>query len=184
MSASSEKTVSPYANKGRGFEKALEMVHMVYANQDIAYIDKKEVPKIVDRKGRTRYLAKTGFDYEGIFVGSGRFICMEAKEHAERLPINEDKLKPHQIAALIKYGKAGAWAGVVWDMYDKEMTFLLDWLFLQEFMTTVYGIRKEKGKLVKSIKLHHVQDECLQVGRNGTPDYLQVLGHRGGTGSE
>jgi hypothetical protein len=69
-------------------------------------------------------------------------------------------------------------------MYDKEMTFLLDWLFLQEFMTTVYGIRKEKGKLVKSIKLHHVQDECLQVGRNGTPDYLQVLGHRGGTGSE
>ncbi len=166
---------NPWANKGRGFEKALEFVHMMYANRGIAYIEKKEVPKLVDKKGHVKYVAKTGFDYEGLMIGSGRFVCMEAKEHKGNLPIGEGGLKVHQITALIKFGEAGAWAGVVWDVYDKEKTFLLDWQFLKEFMAKTYGISKIKGRIVKSIRLCHVADTCLIVGRNGTPDYLQAL---------
>jgi penicillin-binding protein-related factor A (putative recombinase) len=166
---------SKYAHKGRGLERTLEFMHMVYRNQDIAYIDRKEVPKIVDKRGNVHYAAKTGFDYEGLMVGTGRFICMEAKEHAERLPIDAKGLKLHQIQALIKYGEAGAWSGVVWDMYDEGVIYIIDWQFLKTFMAEVYGIRKERGKLVKSIKRAHVADVCLAIKSGASIDYLQAL---------
>jgi len=171
---------SSFANRGRGFEKTLELTHMMYANQDIAYIDKKEVPTTVKR-GKVVYLARTGFDYEGIWVGSGRFICMEAKEHKERLPIdlkNKSGLKMHQIKELIRYGKAGAWSAVVWNISDLGVTYMLDWQFLDDFMANVYGIRKEKGKLVKSIRPSMIENVCPMVDRDGVPDYLMALGRK------
>ncbi len=170
----------PQANRGKGFEKVLEFTHMMYANQDIAYIDKKEVPTTV-RRGKVQYLAKTGFDYEGIWVGSGRFICMEAKEHKDRLPIDlkgTSGLKEHQIKELIRYGKAGAWAAVVWNISNLNRTYLLDWQFLHDFMTNVYGIRKVSGRTVKSIRPEMVENVCPMVDREGVPDYLMVLGRK------
>ena len=153
---------------------------MVYANQGIAMMRKVEVPKIWDRKaGIMKYAAKTGFDYEGVFCGSGRFIAIEAKESKKPTLYVDLKgnsgLKIHQIDAIIKYGQANAFSGVLWSNLAVDTIFFLDWIFLNDFMENKYNKDKHRGKPVKSIMLHHVTDVCPSFTGTDIPDYLDAL---------
>lgn len=158
------------------------MVNMMYTNQDIALVHKVEVPRVFDKKaGISRYAGKTGFDYEGIICGSGRFVCVEAKETVKgKLYVDlkgKSGLKIHQIQSLIRYGEANAYSGVLWSCIEVDKMFFLDWMFLQNWMEKVYD--KEIGphtkQPVKSIMLRHVDSFCPNVLKGGLPDYLMQL---------
>jgi penicillin-binding protein-related factor A (putative recombinase) len=165
--------------RGSDFESTIGWVNQMYANQDIAYIEKVEVPKMTVG-GKTRYTAKTGFDYSGVIVGSGRMVCIEAKESKEKLHIDfrgKQGLRIHQLHALIKYGHAGCYAGLVWHHREEKKTFFLDYKFLENFMKTKFD-KKENGKghVVKSIRLRHVECICPCICEDGElPDYLMRL---------
>jgi len=169
-----------YSNRGKGFESLLDMAHMVYTNQGVALIKKVEIPKIWDRKaGIMKYAAKTGFDYEGVFCGTGRFIAIEAKESKKsNLYVDlkgKSGLKIHQIEAIIKYGQANAFSGVLWSNLAVDTIFFLDWVFLKDFMEHKYNKDKHRGRPVKSIMLHHVTDVCPSFTGTNIPDYLNAL---------
>ena len=134
-----------HANRGRALEAYIEWANMVYTNQNIALVRKVEVPKIWDKKsGTMKYAARTGFDYEGIICSSGRYVAIEAKEtQGNGLyidPMGKRGLRAHQIAALVQYGHARAYAGVVWSCISEGKIFFLDWLFLENWMANVYMI--------------------------------------------
>jgi len=165
--------------RGSDFESTIDWVNHVYDQQNIAIVHKVEVPSVTI-KGQKRYTQKTGFDYEGVICGSGRMVCIEAKESKEKLYIDfkgNSGLKIHQIHALMKYGHAGCYSGVVWHHRDVQKTFFLDYKFLENFMSTKFD-KKEKGKgrVVKSIFLRHVECICPCIAVDGElPDYLQKL---------
>jgi penicillin-binding protein-related factor A (putative recombinase) len=167
-------------NRGKALEGYLEWANMLYANQGIALVRKVEVPRIWDKKsGTMKYAARTGFDYEGLICSSGRYVAVEAKEtQANGLyvdPTGKRGLRAHQVAAVIQYGHANAYAGVVWSCLSEGKIFFLDWKFLEDWMATVYNKEMHRGKPVKSIKLRHVEPFCPDVLRNGVPDYLMML---------
>ncbi len=172
-----------YRNRGIGLERALEALHMFYANQDIALINKVEVPKIWDRRaGIMKYARKTGFDYQGVICATGKVVVIEAKQTKEpRLhidPKGKGGLKVHQIDALIRYGESKAFSGVVWSCTNEDTTIFIDWMFLRNFMRNIYGKELHRGRPVKSIMLSRVRDTCPSVDRKGLPDYLMALGDR------
>ncbi len=169
-----------HANRGKALEAYLEMANMIYANQGLALVRKIEVPKIWDKKsGTMRYAARTGFDYEGLFCSSGRYIAIEAKEtQGDGLYIDlkgKRGLRAHQIAALIQYGHAKAYSGVVWSLISEGKIFFIDWKFLEDFMATIYNKEMHRGQPVKSIRLRHVIPFCPNILKNGVPDYLMAL---------
>lgn len=168
------------ANRGKALEGYLEWANMVYSNQGIAFVRKIEVPKIWDKKLRMmKHAARTGFDYEGLICSSGRYVAIEAKEtQGDGLyvdPKGKSGLKSHQIAALIQYGHAKAYAGVVWSCISEDKIFFVDWLFLENWMATIYNREVHRGKPVKSIKLRHVVPFCPNILKGGVPDYLMML---------
>ena len=165
--------------RGSDFETTVGWVNHVYDQQGIAIVKKIEVPKVVVN-GMTRYKEKTGFDYEGVLCGSGRMICIEAKESKDKLYVDfkgKSGLKIHQIHALMKYGHAGCYSGVVWHHRDAGKTFFLDYKFLENFMSTKFDKKENgKGRIVKSIFLRHVECICPCIAVDGQlPDYLQLL---------
>lgn len=162
-------------------ERVLETLHMLYANQDIAIVNKVEVPKIWDKKaGFMKYAKKTGFDYQGVICSSGKVVVVEAKETAApRLhidPKGKTGLKVHQIDALIRYGEAKAFSGVVWACREEDTTIFIDWMFLKNFMSNIYGKELHRGRPVKSIMLSRVIDTCPPIDSGGLPDYLSAFG--------
>ena len=169
-----------HANRGKALESYLEWANMLYANQNIALVRKVEVPKIWDKKlGMMKHAARTGFDYEGLFCSSGRYIAIEAKQTQENGlyvdPKGKTGLKPHQIAALIQYGHAKAYAGVVWSCISEDKIFFVDWLFLENWIANIYNKEMHRGKTVKSIMLRHVTPFCPNILKGGVPDYLMML---------
>lgn len=168
------------ANRGKALESYIEWANMAYSNQGLAIVRKVEVPKIWDKKlGIMKHAARTGFDYEGLICATGRYVAIEAKEtQNDRLyidPKGKSGLKPHQIAALIQYGYAKAYAGAVWSCLSENKIFFLDWKFLEDWMANIYNKEMHRGKPVKSIMLRHVTPFCPDVLKNGVPDYLMML---------
>lgn len=168
--------------KGKGLEQLLEFVHMVYQNQNIAIVEKVEVSKIWNKTaGKMVYSKKAGFDYQGVICEDGRAIAIEAKESQDKLwidPKGKSGLKVHQIEALIRYGRANAYAGVVWSCTSVNKIFFLDWKFLSEWMGEVYNKQKHRGKVIKSIMLDHVEGVCPMIDKKGCPDYLMKMESR------
>jgi penicillin-binding protein-related factor A (putative recombinase) len=126
-----------------------------------------------------KYAARTGFDYEGLICSTGRYIAIEAKEtQGDGLyvdPMGKRGLRAHQVAAVIQYGHAKAYSGVVWSCISEGKIFFIDWLFLEIWMANIYNKEMHRGKPVKSIKLRHVTPFCPDVLKNGVPDYLMML---------
>ena len=170
--------------RGKGLEQLLEVMHMVYRNQNIALVDKVEVPKIWNKKlGVMVYAQKTGFDYQGVMCDTGRAIAIEAKESEKRLyidPTGKSGLKVHQIQALIRYGNANAYSGVVWSCTSVKKIFFLDWKFLSEWFEEVYNKELHRKRPVRSIMLTHVEGVCPTIDKNGTPDYLMKMEKKNG----
>jgi len=159
-------------NRGKRLERLLSYVHQLYRNRGEADITKKEVATKLDRRsGQIIYLARENFDFEGVLKG-GRAIGVEAKETngQTRLyvdPKGKSGLKVHQIDGLIRWGRLGAIAGVIF-MSDWDCAHWISWRKLDLFMKTIYG------KPDKSIKLDWVKQNCPEIMRDGLIDYKDI----------
>ena len=161
-------------NRGKRLERLLSYVHQLYRNRGEADITKKEVATKFDRRsGQMIYLARTDFDFSGVVKG-GRGIGVEAKETngQTRLyidPKGKTGLKVHQIEGLIRWGKLGAIAGVIW-MSDWDSAYWIGYKVLDKFMKEVYG------KPDKSISLDWIKQQgCPEIMHDGMLDYLEVV---------
>ena len=166
-------------NRGKRLERLLDYVHQLYRNRGDADITKKEVATRLDRRtGQMVYLARTDFDFSGVVKG-GRAIGLEAKETSGQTrlyidPTGSSGLKVHQIEGLIRWGKLGAVAGVVW-LVDWDEAYFLGPRFLRWFMSKVYGkAEKPGGRPVKSIQLDLVKRYCPSVMKDGLVDYIDI----------
>lgn len=169
-----------WSMRGRAFESAIELVNGVYEARKIAYVRKVEVPSVHLSDGTRRFTEKTGFDFEGCFVGSGRMICVEAKESQDHLYLDlqgKRGLRIHQFNAIIQYGKAGCYTGVVWHHIAEQKTFFLDYKFLEHFWNKIFDKKwLGKGRPVRSIRVDHVECICPVIAVDGeAPDYLRML---------
>jgi len=164
-------------NRGKRLERLLDFVHEIYRNRGEADITKIELRTKVDRRtGRMIYLARTNFDYSGVIRG-GRAIGVEAKETAGQTrlyidPMGKTGLKIHQIEGLIRWGKLGAIAGVIW-LVDWDEAYWIGHKFLEWFMKEIYDKpEKPGGKPIKSIHLDIVKKFCWSIMKDGILDYI------------
>lgn len=169
-----------WSMRGRAFESSIELVNNVYEGRNIALVKKVEVPSILLPNGSKRFTEKTGFDYQGCFVGSGRMICVEVKESKDHLYVDlsgKRGLRIHQLNAIIRYGKAGCYTGVIWRHIMEEKTFFLDYKFLEHFWKNIFDKKwLGKGRPVRSIRVDHVECVCPVIAVDGeAPDYLRML---------
>ncbi len=174
------KPGAKWSQRGRAFESAIDFVNQAYEGRGLAYVRKIEVPSLVGRDGKRCFTEKTGFDYEGCFVGSGRMICVEAKECKDHLYVDirgKSGLRIHQLHALIQYGKAGCYTGVIWHNITVGKTFFLDYKFLEYFWDKVFDKKWQgKGRPVRSIRVEHIDCICPVIAVDGqAPDYLRLL---------
>jgi penicillin-binding protein-related factor A (putative recombinase) len=80
-------------------------------------------------KGKGMTATAGPVDYVGEVAATGRAICFDAKQSDEAAAFPLAKLKRHQLAYLVKHGRAGAISGIlVGATHDRVGAYLwLDW---------------------------------------------------------
>jgi hypothetical protein len=108
--------------EGEQNEKRLEYQHGQYARDRVACIERVGIPSKYVYRGGMLVLVPTGkapIDFMGCFVGSGRYICMEAKhtgpdETSLSIRNDEGHVKAHQLESLLRWYSAGALVALTW----------------------------------------------------------------------
>lgn len=165
-----------YSNRGMTLESDINYTNEYYLNNDIAVIYKKPTPiTIVDVDYHSRtdaVITKAYFktpsttDYNGIY--KGKYIDFEAKETTSSTSFPLANIHKHQIMHLDKVFKHGGIAFLIIRFTKLNLTFLLTYEKLQQFLNL-------NNK--KSIPLSFLKENADEIHDKFNPrvDYLDII---------
>ncbi|EKN67857.1 Holliday junction resolvase RecU [Schinkia azotoformans] len=163
-----------YANRGKHFEKIVDLANEYYRIKGMAEINKEPTPikalKVI--AGRVRdgvYEEKARVDYYGVY--NGQHISFDAKSTNERTRFPLDNIKQHQMDYLKSIHEKGGQAFILLNWEKFKEVYVIPYLKLAEYWQNA----QEGGR--KSIPYEDMLNYNLVKSGRGVPlDYLKELG--------
>lgn len=124
-------TLSSRGNRGKTLESIVEL-------------SQRGVVRVVKMGAEAKFLGggaisprKGPVDYVGTVVGTGRSICFDAKQSAQKYGLRTDQshIPSHQRDFLIDQGRAGAISGLIVLRSRENQVLWLDWKYLWSSIT-------------------------------------------------
>lgn len=126
--SSERSSVGLAANRtGKSFEE------MILASQSPSTVLLTKIPLSARRiRGREMVACRGPCDFLGMYVPTGRMVIFDAKSGKgdNRLETREAHFPLHQRAQIIRYGEAGAIAGLMAESSTNQMVYWCPWTML------------------------------------------------------
>lgn len=164
-----------YANRGKSFEKLIDMSNTIYYQKNIANIQKIETPvhvQSIDKSGKIRYgwfKKKSTVDYKGVFDGKAVAFDAKSTRNRTRFPLSE--VKQHQLEDLQKWHNCGGKSFILVEFSKHHEIYLLPFKELSAYKLAA----KNGGR--KSIPYHDflTMFEQVKSSIHVPVDYLRAL---------
>ena len=157
-------------NRGKPLETLVERANIHYYMQDLAWIEKQEVPKKMIR-GKVVYTKKAAPDFMGVMQG-GRGVAFDCKSTKEKsYPLKHILERPHQLQQLKKTHNMGGIAFYLIHFETENKTFVVTIPEIEKAVIAMATGRKSIPMDACKREVKESQVNCL--------DYLQPFIKRG-----